>query len=177
MTEKYNYLDISYFEKILDEAKRNHYQALLIAEPEDIENQPKFKRLKQEIISFVIEKQKGEYYNLPDIIARLIENVHPLMIGLEIQDKIHEIAGKDKSPVIFDDVGLMFSKDLKIGDPIRIFKYSSRSRPIILFVPLKLNLDRKTATFGNVGDEDYMPDIDISEIVVVELKKLGVDAL
>ncbi|ACV24836.1 hypothetical protein [Methanocaldococcus fervens] len=108
----------------------------------------------------------------------LEDDICPVDIGLKLNDIIYDIISKNCSisgPIIFDNVGLLFSKDFGGLEPIRTFKYHSRIHPIVLFVPLKLNKLRQTATFGNPGDEDYRSDIDISEIVYVELKEMMVD--
>jgi len=178
MDNLYKYLDSEYLKKLLNVVSKNHYQMLLISEPENLDLNPKLKKLKEEIIDW-ITKNSGKYYDISQIVVELLEeDISPVEIGLKLNDIIYNIISKNcgsSEPIIFDNVGLLFSKDFGGLEPIRTFKYHSRIHPIVIFVPLKLNKLRQTATFGNPGDGDYRSDIDISEIISVELKEMMAD--
>lgn len=166
-----------YLNNLLTDAAKNHYKMLLIAEPSELEKHPELTNLKYELIRWVKENN-GRQIDVYGIVSEILTQTESsVLASIEIGEKIDNIIEEEsrtaKGPLIFDNASILFSKSIANIDAIRKFKYHSRIQPIIVFMPLKVNHEKKLATFGELYHEDYRRDMDISEIICVKLEELG----
>lgn len=171
----YKYINPKKMEEFVDDIKKAHYQMLLIVEPPDSQDREKLRVVKNEIKRWVVENG-GETIDLEELAIDISANIDKELLGETLVEEIkvyfHRKSVEISGPAYVENADILFAPDFGSVNAIHLLKYASREIPIITVIPLEFNVSRKRVTYGKPEDEDYYPDIDVDEIVVMSIQEV-----
>lgn len=141
------------FGEYLSEAAQNHFKLLVVPE-EGID--------KEEIIAF-LDGRGWRKYSITKQFLSILEKIpkekRRLRGSIELDKWLHNLRGQK---FLFDDIDILFSPELGKIDPIRMFKYFSRDRRVVLFFSGRIRGRR--AEYSIEGKPDHIV-MDVSEVL------------
>ena len=171
----YKYINPKKMAELIENIKKAHYQMLLIIEPQDSGEAEKLGAIIDEIKRWVLEVG-GESIDLEELAIKISENVDREFIGEILIEKIREYFHRKSieinGPAFVENADILFSPEFGGIDVIYLLKYASREIPIITSIPLKFDPSHRRVTYGRPEDDDYHPDIDVDEVVVMSIEEV-----